>query len=88
MNEPARKHIEALAGDYLDELHSPRLSYKPAEAARLLGVDKRTVLRLIAKKRLHATKVNDRVYLIPRAALYDFLGVADPLVEQQAQAAR
>lgn len=87
MDTPARTHIEALAGDYLDELHSPRLAYKPYEAARLLGVDKRTVLRLVSEGKLRATRANARVILIPRAALYDFLGVTDPL-EQRAEAAR
>lgn len=63
-----------------------RLSYKPAEAARLLGVDERTVYRLIASGELAARRVSSRLTLISRQALYDFLGFdAQPTAREAVQ---
>lgn len=87
MDDKARDEITQLAGDYLAELRQPGLTYKPMQAARLLGLDKRTVLQLIHSGRLKATKVNERVYLIPRQALFDFLGIADPVSPVEVESA-
>lgn len=76
----------ALADTYLRELRDVRLAYKPAEAARLLGVDERTVQRLIATGHLHAVRHGSRLTLIPRDSLYAFLGLDQPLRDVQAVA--
>jgi excisionase family DNA binding protein len=73
----AQAEIEHLADEYVRELHDERLSYKPAEAARLLGVDQRTVRRLVAAGKLAAIRPSSGLTLISRQALYDFLGVTD-----------
>jgi excisionase family DNA binding protein len=66
---------------------SEPLSYKPAEAARLLGVTERTVRRLVASGRLRATRPSKRLTFISRDAIYEFLGMShdEPLPEVAAQ---
>lgn len=83
--EKDRAEVEHLADEYVRELRDDRMSYKPAEAARLLGVDERTVRRLIASGRLAATRPSARLTLISRQALYDFLGVSEGHPSQVAQ---
>lgn len=70
----------ALADAYVAELHDGRLAYRPAEAARLLGVDTRTVYRLIASGALRGTRHTSKLTLVSRQALYDFLGLTDDQV--------
>lgn len=75
--------IAGLADAYLRELRDVRLAYKPAEAARLLGVDERTVQRLIASGELHAVRRSSRLTLIPRDSIYAFLGLETPVTNVQ-----
>lgn len=62
-----------------------QLAYRPREAARLLGVDERTVRRLIASGRLRCIRPSARLTLIPRAALYDLLDTAQPADQEAAR---
>lgn len=71
----AHADLEQLADEYVRELRDDRLAYRTHEAARLLGVDERTVRRLIESGDLRARRVSSRLTLIPRQALYDFLGI-------------
>lgn len=77
MTPDEREEVEGIAEAYVTELHAQRLAYRPAEAARLLGVDERTVYRLIASGQLTARRISARLTLVTRQALFDFLGVAN-----------
>lgn len=77
MSPEDRAEVEEIVARYVAELHAPRLSYQLPEAARLLGVDARTVRRLIASGRLAAERPSPRLTLIPRWSLYEFLGLID-----------
>jgi excisionase family DNA binding protein len=63
----------------------PPLTYRPAEVARLLGVDRLTVYKFIREGRLAARHAGRRTLLIERAALERFL--ADLPVCASAEAA-
>jgi excisionase family DNA binding protein len=52
--------------------HLPRLSYRPDEAADMLGLSRRSVDRLIASGQLRSIKML-RARLIPAASIESFL---------------
>lgn len=83
MTPEDRAEDERIAETYLRELREGRLAYRPAEAARLLGVDERTVHRLIATGELHAVRRSSRLTLIPRDSIYAFLGLETPITHVQ-----
>lgn len=77
MTPEDRDDVAELSDAYLRELRDARLAYRPAEAARLLGIDERTMYRLIQSGHVYARKVSARLTLVPRAALFEFLGLTD-----------
>lgn len=50
-----------------------KLGLSTNEAAALLSVSTKTVLRLIGEKRLGAIRIGKRRYLVPRDAINEFL---------------
>lgn len=77
----------ALADAYLRDLRDGRLAYRPHEAARLLGVDTRTVERLIATGALRAKRHSARLTLVSRQALYAFLELDEDTASTPAEVA-
>ena len=61
---------------HLNEMHPGRVALNVSETAKALGIDRRTVLRLIETKRLVATNIaekgNNRRYIIPITAVARF----------------
>ena len=66
-----REQIERLA-----EIYPNRITVSLTEAASVLGIDKRTLMCLIEKRKLHAIDVStgskNRHYIIPVTALARF----------------
>lgn len=50
-----------------------RIALRPAEAARLVGIGKNAVYRLVASGEIPATSLDGRRILIPRAALEAYI---------------
>lgn len=60
----------------LDDIYPNKIMLTVAETAQVLGVERRTVVRLIERKRLPASNVckgkRYKVYLIPKTAVARF----------------
>jgi excisionase family DNA binding protein len=60
----------------INEVYPDKITLTVSEAAKILGVERRTVVRLIERKRLPASNVckgkRYKVYLIPKTAVARF----------------
>jgi len=55
----------------------PGRNYSSVEAAKLLGTDRKTILRLVRSGALKAAKGDDKNYRISGQAIVDFLSCRD-----------
>lgn len=59
----------------INDIYPTKITLTVAEAADILGIDRRTVKALIEKKKLAASQVGGRknkIYIIPKAAVARF----------------
>ena len=56
----------------MNELLDP-LAYRPTDAARVLGVSRPTIFKLLAAGKLERVKFGPRLVLIPRSSIEGFL---------------
>lgn len=51
-----------------------QLAYRPADAARVLGVSKVTIFKLLAAGKLERIRLGKKLVVIPRASIEALLG--------------